>query len=58
MQMKRLGLMFVFIVGAIAGYAQGAATGLAIFIGLGVMLELGFWFGLYDYMPKTDKRSK
>ncbi len=58
MQMKRFGLMLFFMAAAIACYAQGASTSIAVFIGLGVMLELGFWFGLYDYMLKTDKGNK
>lgn len=57
MQFKRLGLMLLFIVGAIACYTQGASSGFAVFIGLGVLLELGFWLGVYDYMLKSGRGS-
>lgn len=45
--LKHRGLILaLLLLGAVAAYFVGFALGFAVLIGLGMVLELGFWVGL------------
>lgn len=41
-------ILFALIVAAIASYSYGSSTGLFVFIIIGAIFELAFWFGVFS----------
>lgn len=44
--MKHMLVLMVLLLAAAAFYIAGSATGAVALVGVGLLLELGFWFGL------------
>ena len=47
-KVAKLTILALLILAAIACYAYGSATGLIVFIAVGVIFELAFWFGIFS----------
>jgi len=47
-------ILAALIIAAIACYSYGSSTGLFVFIIIGAIFELAFWFGVFS---KKDKHS-
>jgi hypothetical protein len=45
-QMKHMLVLMALLLAAAAFYIAGSATGIVVLVGIGVLLELGFWFGI------------
>jgi hypothetical protein len=45
-QMKHTLVLMALLLAATAFYIAGSATGAIALVGAGMLLELGFWFGL------------
>ena len=44
--MKHMLVLLALLLAAAACYIAGSATGAVALVGVGLLLELGFWFGL------------
>jgi hypothetical protein len=44
--MKHALVLIALLLAAAAFYVAGSATGAVALVGVGVLLELGFWFGI------------
>jgi hypothetical protein len=54
-QMKHTVALIVLLMAAAASYIAGSATGTVALVGVGLLLELGFWFVL---IKKRRGRSR
>jgi hypothetical protein len=45
-QMKHMLVLMVLLLAAAVFYIAGSATGIVVLVGIGLLLELGFWFGI------------
>ncbi|WP_161596199.1 hypothetical protein [Rhodanobacter glycinis] len=53
--MKHALVLMVLLLAAAAFYIAGSATGAVVLVGIGLLLELGFWFGLIR-RPRSKSR--
>jgi hypothetical protein len=51
-------ILTVLILAAIACYSYGSSTGLFVFIVVGVIFELAFWFGVFSKKATIPAREE
>lgn len=51
-------VIITLLIAAIVSYIIGSTTSLGIFLVIGVLFELCFWFGLFSYDRKNRKVKK
>ena len=53
--MNRFLILISLLAAALACYSIGFAKGALIFIGIGILLELGFWIGFFGTVTSNNE---
>ena len=53
----KLWLLVVLLIGAIACYGIGFPRGSFFIIIIGLLFEIGFWFGFFKSISSSDKKN-
>ncbi len=51
-------IIVALLCAALTSYYYGISQGIFLFMALGVMFELLFWFGIFSKKPKIDDISR
>ncbi|GGF81244.1 hypothetical protein [Alteromonas lipolytica] len=52
---KRVSLLAVLLLGALGFYQVGFQSGALLFLALGVVLEISFWFGVFKWQKAKSE---